>query len=52
MKYEQEYINILNEELKKAMGCTEPICISYLSTILRDQLANIPTKVDMFLVIF
>ena len=48
MKYEQEYINILNEELKKAMGCTEPICISYLSTILRDQLANIPTKVDIY----
>jgi L-cysteine desulfidase len=35
MKYEKEYLNILKEELRKAMGCTEPIAISYLSCTLR-----------------
>ena len=42
MKYEVEYLNILNEELKKAMGCTEPIAISYLSSTARDLLGNLP----------
>ena len=48
MKYEKEYINILNEELKKAMGCTEPIAISYLSASLKDLLGKYPEKVDIF----
>ncbi len=38
MRYEKEYTTILNEELKKAMGCTEPIAISYLSCIAKDLL--------------
>ena len=38
----------LNEELKKAMGCTEPIAISYLSATARDILGDIPSKIDVF----
>ena len=48
MKYEELYIAILNEELKKAMGCTEPIAISYLSCVLKDLLESNPDKVDVF----
>ena len=48
MKYEVEYLNILNEELKKAMGCTEPIAISYLSSTARDLLGGCPNKVDVY----
>lgn len=48
MKYEKEYIQILREEMKKAMGCTEPIAISYLSSISRKLLNNMPEKVDIF----
>lgn len=48
MKYKNEYLNILKEELKKAMGCTEPIAISYLSSVLKDLLNNLPDKVEIF----
>ena len=48
MKYEVEYLNILNEELKKAMGCTEPIAISYLSSTARDLLGNLPERIDIY----
>lgn len=47
MKYENEYLKILEEELKKAMGCTEPIAISYLSCTLKDLLNDIPDKIDI-----
>lgn len=48
MKFEKEYLAILNEELKKAMGCTEPIAISYLSSTARDILGDLPTKIDIY----
>ncbi len=48
MKYRNEYLNILNQELKKAMGCTEPIAISYLSCYLKDLLGDIPERVEIF----
>ncbi len=48
MKYEVEYLSILNEELKKAMGCTEPIAISFLACTLRDLLGEIPRKVNVY----
>ena len=48
MKYENEYLKILTEELKKAMGCTEPIAISYLACTARDLLGILPKKVDVF----
>ena len=48
MKYETEYLNILNEKLKKAMGCTEPIAISYLACTLIDLLGEIPRIVNVY----
>lgn len=48
MKYESEYLNILNEELKKAMGCTEPIAISFLSCTLRDLLTEKPRIINIY----
>lgn len=48
MRYEKEYLNILKEELRKAMGCTEPIAISYLSAYLKDLLGYIPEIVEVY----
>jgi len=39
------YKNILFEELRPAMGCTEPIAISYASAILREALGCEPKSV-------
>ena len=48
MKYEQEYINILNEELKQAMGCTEPIALAYCASLAKKYLNKEPQKVDVY----
>ncbi len=48
MKYEQEYIQILKEELKPAMGCTEPIAIAYAASIARKHLNDTPDKIEVF----
>ena len=48
MKYENQYLEILKEELKKAMGCTEPIAISYLACTARDLLDEKPESVDIY----
>ena len=39
------YTDILKEELVPAMGCTEPIAISYASSIVSHALGAYPTKV-------
>ena len=39
------YIEILNEELVVAMGCTEPIAIAYASAVLRSLLKKRPSKI-------
>ena len=39
------YKEILKEELIPAMGCTEPIAISFASSILGDVLGGYPTKI-------
>jgi len=39
------YIDILNEELLVAMGCTEPIAIAYASSVLRNMLKDKPKKI-------
>lgn len=39
------YIEILNEELLVAMGCTEPIAIAYASSVLRNMLSDNPKKI-------
>ena len=38
----QQYIQILNEELKPAMGCTEPIAIAYAAAKSRAVLGSMP----------
>ena len=48
MKYKNEYLSILKEELKKAMGCTEPISLAYLSACLRDLLNDIPDRINIY----
>ena len=41
----QAYINILQEELVPAMGCTEPIAIAYAAAKARDILGTEPDRV-------
>ena len=40
------YENILKDELRPAMGCTEPIAIAYAASILSDALGCIPGDID------
>ncbi len=46
-KLRQNYIDILNEELQPAMGCTEPIAIAYAGALLRKALGFLPEKVSL-----
>lgn len=39
------YIKILEEELKPAMGCTEPIALAYAAAVARKVLGELPDKV-------
>ncbi len=39
------YVKILEEELKPAMGCTEPIALAYAAAKAREVLGKIPDKV-------
>lgn len=39
------YVKILEEELKPAMGCTEPIALAYAAAVARKVLGEIPEKV-------
>lgn len=41
------YINILEEELIPAMGCTEPIAVAYAGAIARDTLGVLPDRVEL-----
>ncbi len=43
VRYHQ-YIQILEEELKLAMGCTEPIAIAYAAARAREELGALPEK--------
>ena len=42
------YVEILKEELIPAMGCTEPIALSYAASVARDYLGDIPDMVEVF----
>ncbi len=42
---EEAYLKILEEELKPATGCTEPIAIAYAAARLRKLLGSEPTKI-------
>ena len=44
----QQYINILKEELRPAMGCTEPIALAYAGAKARQVLGKEPDKVRLF----
>ena len=44
----QQYINILKEELRPAMGCTEPIALAYAGAKARQVLGKVPDKVHLF----
>ena len=48
MKYRNQYLAILHEELKKAMGCTEPIAISYLASKLKELLEEDVIQADVY----
>ena len=41
----QQYLNILKEELRPAMGCTEPIALAYAGAKARQLLGALPEKV-------
>ena len=41
---EHNYIRILREELRPAMGCTEPIAIAYAAAKARDVLGAMPDR--------
>ena len=43
IKY-QTYVQILKEELVPAMGCTEPIALSYCASKALDILGTTPTR--------
>ena len=43
----QDYINVLEEELIPAMGCTEPIAIAYAGAIAREHLGCLPERVEI-----
>ena len=44
MKY-KAYIQILEEELKPAMGCTEPISLAYAAAVAARYMDGLPDKV-------
>ncbi len=39
------YVQILREELKPAMGCTEPIAVAYAGALAREALGRLPRRV-------
>ena len=47
-KLYQQYIDILREELKPAMGCTEPIAMAYAAAKARQTLGAIPEKIRLW----
>ena len=44
----QAYLNILREELRPAMGCTEPIALAYAGAKAKQILGSIPERVDIY----
>ncbi len=44
----QQYINILREELRPAMGCTEPIALAYAGARARQLLGKLPDRIEVF----
>ena len=44
----RQYLNILEEELRPAMGCTEPIALAYAGAKARQLLGKLPEKIEVF----
>ncbi len=44
----QQYLNILHEELRPAMGCTEPIALAYAAARAGKLLGGVPDKIRLF----
>ncbi len=44
----RQYLNILAEELRPAMGCTEPIALAYAGARARQVLGGLPDRVEVF----
>lgn len=42
------YVAILKNELKVALGCTEPIAIAYVGAKVREVLGKMPTHIDVY----
>ena len=42
----QQYIAILEEELRPAMGCTEPIALAYAAAKAREVLGCVPNRIE------
>lgn len=43
----QAYLDILQEELIPAMGCTEPIAVAYAGALARKALGRLPERVEL-----
>ena len=43
-----QFIAILKEELRPAMGCTEPIALAYAGAKAREILGKLPSRIDVF----
>ena len=43
-----QFIAILKEELRPAMGCTEPIALAYAGAKAKEILGKLPTRIDVF----
>lgn len=48
MENYNQFVGILNSELKPAMGCTEPIAIAYCASIVKEVLGGLPTDVKIY----
>ena len=48
MENYNQFVDILNSELKPAMGCTEPIAIAYCASIVKEVLGGLPTDVKIY----
>ena len=47
MEWEREFCAILHEELRPAMGCTEPIALAYAAAKARAVLGSVPERVKV-----
>ena len=44
----QQYIDIINQVVKPALGCTEPISAAYASAVAAKELGATPEKIEVF----